>query len=124
MNMSITKKIGCYLPYNLQFYGGGTVWTMYSINVNGSVLLKNGVHDLVVHEFNIGDEYVPLLRNLSDFGTFEESICDEEVNYLPIYGSDSEITKWARKIDWLLKNHYDIFGLIDAKKALDIKTIL
>jgi hypothetical protein len=122
--MDIIKKIGCYLPHNLQFYGGGSTWTMYSANLDGAVLLKNGWHDLVVSEGNIGDEYTPLLRRISDFGLPEQIACDREINEQPIHSPDQEITLWTRKIDWLLKNHYDIFGLIDANKAVDINTIL
>jgi len=117
--MDVIKKIGCYLPHSLQFYGGGDIWTMYSANLAGAVLLKNGLHDLVISEGNIGREYSPMLRSMSDFGLLEDAACMMEINKSPVNGPNPEITLWARKIDWLLKNHYDIFGLIAAKKAIN-----
>jgi hypothetical protein len=122
--MDSIKKIGCYLPYDLKFYGGGDIWTMYSANVAGAVLLKNGYTNLVVSKGDIGDEYAPLLRSLSDFELYDKVACDIEINNLPIHSPDTKITLWARKIDWLLKNHYDIFGFIASKKAIDINSIV
>lgn len=118
--MNLAKKLAIYLPHNLEFIGGSDRWIMYSQSKEGAVLLKNGLHDLVVHEANVGDEYKPILRSLSKFGQSEQARfradCDKPYNGEP----NTFATEWARKIDWLCKNHYDIFGLIEKGIAVDI----
>ena len=120
--MDAIKKLSCYLPYALNFYGGGDIFTMYSISKDGDVLLKNGLDDVVLHKDNVGGEYAPILRPMSDFLLSDRYICDAAVPS-EVHGIHKDITRIAYRIDWLLQNHYDIFGLIDQKKAIDISSL-
>lgn len=119
---NLAKKLAIYLPHGLEFSGGGDRWVMYSQSKEGAVLLKNGLHDLVVHEANVGDKYKPIMRDISKFGASEQARFKDDCAK-PFNGEPNTfLTEWARKIDWLAKNHYDIFGLIPAGFAVDYST--
>ena len=141
-NMNLSKKLAFYLPHNLEFYGGGDRWKLYSCSVEGAVLLKNGLHDLVVHEDNVGSEYAPILKPMDKIGerspTHDGSFWTEiEQDFAPpmtdlMYGfskhgmylsfenslgfkQSAEIGVWER----LFELHFDGFGFIGKGVAVD-----
>lgn len=119
----VAKKLAMYLPYNLEFIGGGDRWIMYSASKDGAVLLKNGLHNLVVHEENIGEEYAAILKPMEKFNIDEQERCALDCS-APTNGEPfPQITVYARHIDWFCQNHYDIFGLIDAGLAVDYYSV-
>lgn len=109
-------KLAPYLPFDLQFEGGGDIWTLYSMSKNGAVVLKNGLHTIVVNETNVGTEYRPILRPLSDMNESEREIFFQHDDSLV-----SGIRSVVRFIGWLLENHFDVYRLIESGQATSIK---
>jgi hypothetical protein len=142
-NMKLAQKLAIYLPFKLEFFGGGDRWTMYSSSIDGCVLLKNGLHDLVVHGANVGGEYKPILKPMDRLNehseTYDGSFWTEiEEEFAPPttdlkYGFSkhgmylsfenkslgihraAEFEVWQR----LIENHFDVFGLIGKGFAVD-----
>lgn len=71
-----------YLPFKLQFEGGGDIWTLYSVGADGDIVLKNGLHTQVVNSSVVGVEYKPILSPISKLPNSEVGI-DGEGFYSP-----------------------------------------
>lgn len=112
MNVDIMKQIeyiAPYLPYSLTAYRKGSTPLRVTL-LNYTTLFEH-------------EERKPVLRPLSDLKNNDlfSFDFDSELIFF-IIEIEQEIQSWFdTKI--LLSNHYDIFGLIEKKLAIDINTI-
>ena len=99
------KHLSPYLPYDLQCIGYGR-----KLRLNGQML--GAVDRLIVK---------PILRPLSDLTEEYSNACNYSHKDFKweIINKNISVLVW----DSLLKNHFDVFGLIDAGLAIDINTI-
>lgn len=113
------NQLVAYLPHNLEFYGGGDRWTLYSIGAEGDIVLKNGLHTEVIHAANVGVEYQPILR---PFTTITNE--DAEEYEAQVWGED--IATWAglagrafKTTKFFMKKKLDVFGMIEQGLAIE-----
>lgn len=133
------KHLAPYLPYGLKGIASFLEDTLFT--VDGIVKERIKGFSINVNKVPIGCmfyEFKPILRPLSDL-TIEwvqknidvdlEAIlinCEPENNHLSIEVTDKVLGVSAFSYEeyvLLLKNHFDVFGLIDAGLAIDINTI-
>jgi hypothetical protein len=109
------KKLQDYLHY----YMGCTFWTNNSEGeVNPETI--RFIYPMIEKRNNVQLH----LRRLEDMTEEEKKECDKQVHkYDTGNGRSHFITDWAYRVDWLLKQHFDLFGLVDAGLAIDAKTI-
>lgn len=126
-----------YLPFNLEFIGGGDVWEMVSCMSDGSILLANGVSELTVEHNNIGLEYLPILRPMRELDhssllkeidkEFEHllanPVCGDSENVLCFENQELGISAGVMAFIKMLEKHFDLFGMIKNKKAVDYYSI-
>lgn len=105
-----TYKLAPYLPFDLQFEGGGDIWTLISMTKKGDVVLRNGLRTITVDEDNVGTEYKPILRPLSDMTKSEAITYLSLMNNLLWKGVDPSV----KFTGWLIENHFDVYQLIEA----------
>ena len=118
------KHLAPYLPYGLKVIFGGEQDELLGTLNNGAILktqssrLNSWVNSYVVSL----DEIKPILRPLSDIPNYViENIGYKNLNMLTI-----DIISGNLPIIFfndLVKNHYDVFGLIGAGLAIDINTL-
>ena len=115
------KHLAPYLPYKLRIktkYGWDTMATLNEYEVNGDHEDSYSYED---HPDEVL-EFKPILRPLSD-------LTDIEVEKLEYGYINSIIEKLKSKeielivYEYLVKNHFDVFGLIEKGLAIDINTI-
>lgn len=83
------------------------------------IVLSHAYGSFIVESENVGMEYAPILKPMSKFSEEEQERCALECS-APTNGEPHpQITVYARRVDWLCRNHYDIFGLISAGLAVD-----
>lgn len=125
-----------YLPHKVEFSGGGDRWTLYSVGADGDIVLKNGLHTQVVNHSGVGVEYLPILKPLSRFRDNEMRTSVQRVSDdLNCIRDENEFVNWYLAKDnpflhqsdsvkeYMLKNHYDIFGLIGFGLAVDYYSV-
>ena len=124
MNKLQTNEIAPYLPYGLKAYFKkensktcrkmviGTIGGLYS---NCSIVC----HDTVNAS---PDKFFPILKPLSDFENKGFDIQDE-IEVSRMMRGDSITSFRFGLISLLLENHYDIFGLIERKLAINANTL-
>ena len=119
--MIASEKLAPYLAHGLEFYGGGDIWSLYSMSIEGAVVLKNGLHTEVVHEDNVGVEYKPLLLPMSLFTTnsdWEKKYTSEMPRVWSAEWPDYAAAIY-RKASFFFQNKFDVFGLIGEGLAKD-----
>lgn len=142
------KHLASYLPYELKWYHKRMdsepteLLTMTTVQLedDGNIdimfddeWISDMISGIAVEGF---DTWVkPLLRPMSDLEIGKNWIdkLQEECNHTIDYNngcfsdaySDEFTIDWLPQIcfEWLLKNHFDVFGLIDAGLAIDINTL-
>lgn len=130
-----------YLPFELQFQGGGDIWTLYSVGADGDIVLKNGLHTQVVHASNVGDEYKPILSPIANMpiseiiidgdkyspceilsqydNAFSRERFDDEVLAHKLKHGAFSANLTSRLFEW----HFDVFGLIGEGLAVNYFSI-
>ena len=124
------KHLSPYLPYGLQIANKslkGNIINTYTMQVEnyGNQGLLNAIN---------GVNQIPILRPLSDFDKIENELdlsTDFESSYYYIgnhvvFINTSDKTYLSDILtvnEWMFKNHFDVFGLIDAGLAIDINTV-
>ena len=117
------KQIAAYLPYRLKYLDKDTneLTTMRSISTEINLIDMGwgNAHDL--------KEFKPILRPLSDL---TKDIEEGKPMFFPSHQLIKHIEKEQdifncsySEIDYLIRNHFDLFGLIDAGLAIDINTL-
>ncbi len=117
-----TKILAAYLPFNLTFKGGGDIWNLHSVGIDGDVVLKNHRHTQVIHAENVGVEYAPLLRS------FEKLTDAEKYEFSESFGGF--MSTWQNgakdrheKANWFFEKHFDVYGLIKAGLAEEMQGV-
>lgn len=105
------KILAGYLPYNLQFEGGGDIWTMAGLRTNGDVVLRNGLHTQAIPAEVVGLEYKPMLQKI-------EGLDDEQRESFRSVTPRAYAATWKntalvalKQAQWFLEHHYDIHDL-------------
>jgi hypothetical protein len=121
--MDFSKKIGVYATTGIEFYGASDVFRLDGVKSNGDIVLTHSNGSFIVESENVGREYAPILKPMGKFSEEEEERCALECS-APTNGEPHpQITIDARRVEWLCRNHYDIFGLISAGLAVDYYSI-
>jgi hypothetical protein len=121
------KHLAAYLPYGLKFDGKRNGW----VNFDGSV--KN----LCPMDLDGRWEVIkPILRPLLDltrqnvadmieYSDFDSVYFNSNPSDLIFINTEDKtyLSDILKNTEFLLKNHFDIYGLIDAGLAIDINTI-
>ena len=133
------KHLAPYLPYSLKvmdlYDNKERFFVGYSINHTEQV--KISVYKNLLSTGRLSSEVKPILRPLSDLTTshniFEDkAICfiDESdnggsftIDDIYFKYQESSFSDWRNAYSLLLKNHFDVFGLIEKGLAIDINTI-
>ena len=124
------KHLAPYLPYELKLYGSSDIWLIHSLGVE-DICIANGLHTQTLSFDDCITDYLPILRPLSQL---KEVVCQAMSNINTDMSVAIEISEFANKkiilhnlsygaYEELLRNHYDIFGLIDAGIAIDINML-
>ena len=120
------KHIAPYLPYGLPLY-----MTAYTDEVSGRVELELAIQTVeqVLACVNRGVEnkhYFPILKPLTGLKSEDISSCYySEIlhNWRDIEQDLSNGTAYLKAYNYLVSNHYDVFGLIDNGLAIDINEV-
>ena len=106
------KILAGYLPYALDFEGGGDIWRMTGIRNNGDVILRNGLHVEAIDAANVGLEYKPMLNKIEVLNDVQRDSFDSvtPTGYSPIWKNVALIS--LHKAHWFIERHYDIHDLI------------
>ena len=124
------KHLACYLPYGLMISIKGK--EDYPCELEGiDAYCKDTV---IVERRNMNfSEIKPILRPLSDLTKEIETVIDrQKFNlyfnitgiYLTRYNSEYvKINEFRKVEEYLIKNHFDVFGLIEKGLAIDINTL-
>ena len=125
------KHLVAYLPYNLKVTRNGFIGDLIALMNDEDSIAEN-------FEFKVScsnwwenntdkNHYKPILRPLSDLikDEFMFLFVDTDIdNILSVYQADKSldcIEYYLIKI--LLKNHFDIYGLIEAGLAMDVNIL-
>lgn len=123
------QKISLYIPFNVQFsdLDDQSFWNTYRAKgiIGNIVIGRWDEEDQEILDSNdIGNDdncSVPILRRL------DKMVEKELREFVKLTAIDSQITKYSQLISinpeiilYALKNHFDIFGLIDQGKAIDM----
>lgn len=133
------KHLAPYLPYKLKFLDlkcepHDNISVLESLNIYKMLSDNNGNCDILFKEIK------PILRPLSEFGDSDDlrkvhefiglgNWCDMYDNYFNAWFDDAcgiytlVLQCPYEVLQYFLKNHYDIFGLIENKLAIDINTL-
>ena len=130
------KDIACYLPYGLTCNvmgehdneGNPVKFILRSIENEWVSTFPNKTHNI---EFHLYPDCFPLLRPLSSltkqiliaagFNTYIDYLSNEREHWIDIFGLEDYINDLSYgHIKWLIKNHYDINGLIECGLAIEI----
>lgn len=109
-----TDVLCSYLQYNLTFLGNGTIWSLYSISVDGAVVLKS-LHQgrtEVVNGCYLGVRFKPMLIPLEGLSAEKA----KELGYKDTKSLRLAIAKGElnyNQFDNLASEHYDLFGLFE-----------
>tara|TARA_R110000851_G_scaffold168032_1_gene313859 strand:- start:127 stop:573 length:447 start_codon:yes stop_codon:yes gene_type:complete len=124
------KHLAPYLPYELKIYessyfnngiktlGLGQA-SRSEVSIIGVLHLQKGRSKVNKDYYN--DRYKPILKPLSDLTEEYSNSCNYSHKDFKweIINKNISVLVW----DSLLKNHFDVFGLIDAGLAIDINTL-
>ena len=125
------KHLAAYLPYNLKVIRNGFIGDLIAIMNDEDSIAES-------FEFKVScsnwwenntdkNHYKPILRPLSDLIKDEWSkvFLDSDIdNILSFYQVDKNLDCIEHYlVNLLLKNHFDIYGLIEAGLAIDINTL-
>lgn len=118
------KHISPYLPYGLKvFRDTGETTDIGELSVGKMILWQEGYYE----------SFKPILRHLSDLEDNLDwlSQMKEDVNHFISFHNgrfsdamtDGFSIEWIPQscFDWLVKNHFDVFGLIPAGLAISYK---
>ena len=114
-----TKHLQGYLSHKLRYKWENDVWTMNELHHNPDI----GIDGLPL------DEIIPILRKLSDFDNhkqeemFEELGSDDRAEIIEAIEDGNVLYLRFDLIQFLLENHFDIFGLISEGLAVDINSL-
>ncbi len=120
------KHIAPYLPFELKItYGDG--------NIDWNIMSSNHLSDLGNSDFQ---QFKPILRPLSDLTKQTEADIVEysDIERVVFSGNPSDLyfvnteektylSDYMQAYEKLLKEHYDVFGLIEKGLAIDINTL-
>jgi hypothetical protein len=115
------EDLAPYLPYGLKYLDKDTneltVMRSISTEINLIDMGWGNAHEL--------KEFKPILRPLSDLTKQDNLVFNVEI-YSGLINNiqNQETTQWGVwEYELLLKNHYDVFGLIEKGLAIDINTL-
>jgi len=121
-----SKHLSSYLPYDVKIYAD-VKYNFHGLIRDSQIMILKGISDDMIQFEGLGgfypiEHFKPILRPLSDltkemakdcrYVSVEHMIRSVELKHCPI-------DIWED----LLKNHYDVFGLIPAGLAIDINTL-
>ena len=111
------KHLAPYLPYELKILNGKEYDIVNGIDNKTVISLFRG-H---LENFSTIENVKPILRPLSDLTEEYSNSCNYSHKDFKwgIINKNISVLVW----DSLLKNHFDVFGLIDAGLAIDINTL-
>jgi hypothetical protein len=117
------KHLSPYLPYGLSISCEHEILTLDGLDVNGDI------YNCDTGEIPI-ECIKPILRPLSDLSN-KKQIAEFYMSFKEhlkrIYPSETNglnPATWSRRsVEWLLENHFDVFGLIENGLAIDKNTI-
>ena len=133
------KHLSAYLPYRLNMKRNGFIGILKQIKLPDEESLNE------IYEFQVScsnwwenaddrNHYKPILRPLSDLK--DDSFIDINNQYTNTPNWDYYKEDWIASgknlsdtiieycvMQWLIKNHFDVFGLIEAELAIDINTL-
>lgn len=124
------KHLSPYLPYGLKIFSEITEENYTLIHYNS--MLDNNIEAVLKIEW-----YKPILRPLSDLTKeITETECGNPI-HLDMFDDDDRtilelknpykyndiLTVSVNAYNYLLKNHFDVFGLIQNNLAIDINTL-
>lgn len=112
------KKMAGYLHYKLLFEGGGDIWSLYSIGVDGDVVLKNGLHMQEIVADSVGVEYKPFLVPVQELSIVEMMDFYSSFIDFPIKWDLRSIQNLHLRANWFFERHYDVYGLIEQGLAV------
>jgi len=135
------KHLAPYLPYDIDIKLGHTIRDLTAVSLDSTFVFVTAQKGARERHMAGMESIKPILRPLSDFteddiskvriDTGEEEWCElyEEffdiwfdINYTErIYGLMLQCP--YEIVQWFLKNHYDVFGLIENDLAIDKNTI-
>jgi hypothetical protein len=131
------KHIAPYLPYGVKFY----VFDDPKFEKDYLKKYPNGQSRVDITISNVidkifKDRYKPILRPLSDltkeninemieYSDFENIYFSSNPSDLIFINTEEKnyLSDIYRNLEFLFKNHFDVFGLIDAGLAIDINTL-
>lgn len=124
------KHLTPYLPYNLHVMWEGVFCEVEGVDLH----FKDTI---IVERVNVNlSEVKPILRPLSDLKNFYHEICWElydsrnpnnydavkyDVDYVIENGLSFDTD--YKFVEWMIENHFDIYGLIKKELAIDINTL-
>lgn len=118
------KHLAPYLPFELKLFRPNAI----SKNIPFYELTVSTMNDCIKATNNMVENNIfkPMLKpiSLNVLNDFEIPLSDIDILQYMISG-DTETYKWLsyRTIEFLFSNHYDVFGLIKNKLAIDINTL-
>lgn len=118
------KHLAPYFPYKLKILGLNNQNKLRPLSLSSVRIASDLIYDRI-------NENKPILRPLSDFNTRTylldcqnlDGICIEEDLSLHSKGFGIELREYMNIYDFLFKNHFDVFGLIEKGLAIDINTL-
>ena len=116
------KHLAPYLPYGLKIQNGKEFDIITGINLeNVESTFRGGLLNIV----KIKDVY-PILMPLSDLTKEIEPLRKNYFTYTSegfMFKGKNECYTRLSDLEFLFKNHFDVFGLIEKGLAIDINTI-
>lgn len=110
------KILAAYLPFSLTFKGGGDIWELHSVGIDGDVVLKNHRHTQVIHAENVGVEYAPLLRSFENLNEAEKKDFENSFGgYMATW--QNGVKDRHIKSNWFFEKHFDVYDLIKSGLA-------
>lgn len=137
--MTLIEKLAPYLPYGLSLFRNKETYILKGVFISrkGDTMLEC-LNDCVPGP-RLAELYKPILKPMSDLleSDLPYLMNDHSTDYFAdtdnyikvmeyidgnIFHHYTEFLPYGL-INWLLKNHYDVFGMIESGEAIDINTL-
>jgi hypothetical protein len=121
------RHLAPYLPYGLKAIDTQTKEIRRVTLLHFTYDLKTVGHNHLIYEGLILRKHKPILRPLSDLSNEDlegEPIYFPSIKMVELIESNRDILGCDySEVDYLIRNHFDVFGLIEKGLAIDINTI-
>jgi hypothetical protein len=121
------RHLAPYLPYGLKAIDTQTKEIRRVTLLHFTYDLKTVGHNHLIYEGLILRKHKPILRPLSDLSNEDlegEPIYFPSIKMVELIESNRDILGCDySEVDYLIRNHFDVFGLIEKGLAININTI-